>query len=395
MQSLFVGVDVSKDYFCASGLDVQGNEMFSLTESADKTGFAEMIGALTSHCTSLAEVMVAMESTGCYHLNLFSFLASQNIKTVVVNPLLIANFGKLSLRKTKTDKKDAMVIASFHLSHRDTISQCSVSQNHQDLRDVVRERESTGKMITGMKNDIKRMLQSTFPELEKQVNVFSDTMLHFLKRFPSAHLIASTDEKNLRQAFIHPDKRMRLMVKPEKIREAASNSVASISPAKELLLPGKIETLLFLQQRLDELTTLMVRLCKTMAEEDLKIITSIDGINTRTAAPFLAELGEWSNYQSYKKLIAFAGIDPSIHQSGKFQGGSRLSKRGNRHLRRVIWLMTFCAIRMEGPFKRYFLKRKSEGLPFKKALFATAHKLVRVIFAMLQKRTCFMADQTA
>jgi hypothetical protein len=63
MQSLFVGVDVSKDYFCASGLDVQGNEMFSLTASADKTGFAEMIGALTSHCISLDEVMVAMEST--------------------------------------------------------------------------------------------------------------------------------------------------------------------------------------------------------------------------------------------------------------------------------------------------------------------------------------------
>jgi transposase len=187
---------------------------------------------------------------------------------------------------------------------------------------------------------------------------------------------------------------MRLVVRPEKIREAALDSVATHSPAKELLLPGKIETLLYLQQRLDELTTLMVRLCKTMAEEDLKIITSIDGINTRTAAPFITELGDWSNYPSYKKLIAFVGIDP-IHQSGNFQGGSRLSKRGNRHLRRIIWLMTFCAIRMEGPFKRYFLRRKSEGLPFKKALFATAHKLLRVIFAMLQKRICFMADQTA
>jgi transposase len=193
-----VGVDVSKDYFCASGLDVQGNEMFSLTASADKTGFAEMIGALTSHGTSLGEVMVAMESTGCYHLNLFSFLASQNIRIVVVNPLLIANFGKLSLRKIKTDKKDATVIAHFLLSHRDTISQCSVSQNHQDLKDVVRERESTGKMIAGMKNDIKRMLQSTFPKLEKLVNVFSDTMLHFLKRFPSARLITNAGDEDLK-----------------------------------------------------------------------------------------------------------------------------------------------------------------------------------------------------
>jgi hypothetical protein len=74
---------------------------------------------------------------------------------------------------------------------------------------------------------------------------------------------------------------------------------------------------------------------------------------------------------------------------------SRLSKRGNQHLRRLIWLMTFCAIRMEGPFKTYFVSRKTEGLPFKKALFATAHKRVRVIFFMLNNRTCFVAQSNA
>lgn len=395
MESLFVGVDVSKDYFCVSGLDIQGTLLFSLTATVDKTGFAEMMSTITSHCARVDEVIVAMESSGCYHLNLFSALTSNNIRTVVVNPLLIANYGKLSLRKTKTDKKDALVIAHYLLSHRETILQYSVSQAYQDIRDVAREREFTGKMIAGIKNDIKRMLQSIFPELEKMVNVFSDTMLHVLKTFPSARLIARSGEKEFRQAFIHPDKRMRLVVKPEKIREAALTTVASRSPAKEMLLPGKIETLVHLQRRLDELTTLMVRLCNETCEEELKIITSIDGINTKTAAPFLAELGDLSNYQSYKKVIAFAGVDPSIHQSGKFQGNSKISKRGNRHLRRVIYLMTFCAIRMEGPFKRYFQKRKSEGLPFRKALFATAHKLIRVIFAMLKKRTYFMADQYA
>jgi len=130
-------------------------------------------------------------------------LTSNNIRTVVVNPLLIANYGKLSLRKTKTDKKDALVIAHCLLSHRETILQYSVSQAYQDIRDVAREREFPGKMIAGIKNDIKRMLQSTFPELEKLVNVFSDTMLHVLKTFPSARLIASTGEKEFRQA-IHP-----------------------------------------------------------------------------------------------------------------------------------------------------------------------------------------------
>ena len=90
-----------------------------------------------------------------------------------------------------------------------------------------------------------------------------------------------------------------------------------------------------------------------------------------------------------KKLIAFAGIDPTVYQSGKFEGSSRISKRGNRHLRRVIWLMTSCAIQHNVTFRAYYMRKRNEGQPFKKAVFATAHKLVRVIFAMLTQRTMF------
>ena len=123
--------------------------------------------------------------------------------------------------------------------------------------------------------------------------------------------------------------------------------------------------------------------------EDFEIITSIDGINTRTATSFLAEIGYISNYASYKKLIAFAGIDPTVYQSGKFEGQSRISKRGNRHLRRVIWIMTTCVIQHNALFRGYYMKKRGEGQVFKKAVFATAHKLIRVIFAMLTQRTMF------
>ncbi len=123
--------------------------------------------------------------------------------------------------------------------------------------------------------------------------------------------------------------------------------------------------------------------------EDFKIITSIDGISKCTATTFLAEIGCIGNYASYKKLIAFAGIDPTVYQSGKFQGNSRISKRGNRHLRRVIWLMTICVIQHNAIFREYFMKKRNEGQPFKKAVLATAHKLVRVIFAMFTQRTTF------
>jgi transposase len=169
--------------------------------------------------------------------------------------------------------------------------------------------------------------------------------------------------------------------------------VAVVSPAKEIIVQGKIATLLHLQERLGELTKLLTDLCKATRVEDLKILRSIKGVGPNTAVPFLAEAGEVKNYTSHKKLIAYAGMDPSVHQSGKFIGMSKLSKRGNRHLRRAIYLMTASVVSQNAFFKAYFLKRKKEGLAPQKALFATAHKLIRVIFAMLSQGTYFKVKE--
>jgi transposase len=105
-------------------------------------------------------------------------------------------------------------------------------------------------------------------------------------------------------------------------------------------------------------------------------------------------MGSVENFSSHKKLIAFAGMDPSVCQSGKYIGKSKLSKRGNRHLRRAIYLMTAAVVSQNAFFKAYFLRRKREGLVPQKALLATAHKLIRVIFAMLSHRTYFQAKMT-
>jgi transposase len=348
--------------------------------------------AISSHSKDLSDVVVAMESTGSYHMNLFSFLTSQEIRTIVVNPLLIKNFSKLSLRKTKTDKKDAHTIARFLFAQRDSLDQFSAHQ-HKDLKDIARERESVLKLIGSTKNDIKRMLKSTFPELERICDVFGDVMLLFLQKYPSARLVRETNPESIIQAFQHRDKRFKVSTPKEEIIKAAQNSIASDHPALEQILPAKIQTLLFLNDRLDEVTKMLIQWCESTMKEDLKIITSIHGINTKTAAPFLAEMGDHRNYKTYKNFIAFSGLDPSVNESGTFIGMSKLSKRGNRHLRRIIYLMTFCAIRIKGPFKSYFVRRRNEGLPFKKALFATAHKLIRTIFAMLTKRTYYVSGE--
>jgi len=175
----------------------------------------------------------------------------------------------------------------------------------------------------------------------------------------------------------------------EDILRAAHRSIAMVSPAKEVILQGKIATLLHLQERLDELTKLLTDLCKATRVEDWKILRSIKGVGPKTAVPFLAEMGSIENFSSPKKLIAFAGMDPSVCQSGKYIGKSKLSKRGNRHLRRAIYLMASAVVSQNAFFKAYFVRRKREGLKPQRALLATAHKLIRVIFAMLSHRTYF------
>jgi transposase len=393
MNSLLVGIDVSKELFSVAGIDPEGNESFSKSYSTDCSGFDEFLKTITFYCQDLSKVIIGMESTGCYHINLYSFLTSRQIHTLVINPLLIANYAKLSLRKTKTDKKDARTIAKFLLDHHQEISQLPVSQELQDLRDLSRERESLCHLISATKVEIKRVIRATFPELESMGDLYTRTMIRFLQEYPSARLIRAAKPKAIAKALKRPSVGNKLTLTAEEIVKAAQSSVATVSPAKEIILRGKIATLLHLQESLAEVTKLLTDLCQRTKLEDLEILRSIRGVGPNTAAPFLAEMGEVKNYNSHKKIIAYAGMDPSVHESGKFVGMSKLSKRGNRHLRRAIYLMTASVVSQNAFFKAYFLKRKKEGLPPQKALFATAHKLIRVIFAMLSQRTHFKVKE--
>ena len=393
MSMLFVGIDVSKDYSSGQGLDPEGKKLFYLEFGMNGEGFSRLLNTLKTHCKDLSEVTVGMESTGCYHTNLFAFLCSEGIACVVINPLLISNFARLSLRKTKTDKKDALTIAQFLLAHRSKLAQVSYCQNSQDLKDLARERESLAVMIAGLKNDVRRLLQMSFPELEHRCKLFTETMLRFLMKFPSARVIRTAKATEISKALIHAEgKRKRVFISAEEIINLAKVSVASDSVAKELILSEKIETLLYLEGKQKRITEALVEACRSMRVDELDIITSVDGISAITGSTFLAEVGDIELFSSSKHLIAFAGLDPSIHQSGQYEGISRISKRGNRHLRRVVFLMTLCAVRSQNAFREYFLRRKEEGLPPKKAILATAHKLLRVLFAMLSSKSCFRKE---
>jgi transposase len=178
----------------------------------------------------------------------------------------------------------------------------------------------------------------------------------------------------------------------QRIIKAAESSIGTASPAKEIILKQKVSLLIQLEKHLQELTTILIEHCQEKMRRDMDILPSMKGIGEKTAMNFLIEMGgDIKQFESHKKLIAMAGLDPALYQSGKIDRKGKISKRGNRHLRRVIWLMTTKVIQFNERFKQYHLKRLQEGLPYKMTVLATAHKLIRVIFAMLTNQTLFNA----
>ena len=383
---MFVGIDVAKEKFDACGIGEGGEKIFSLTASMDRKGFEKLI----FHLKGSHSLLLGLESTACYHIALFSYLTAQGYRVVIINPLLISNFVKLQLRKTKTDKKDAHTIAQFLMLRKDALENQTVSTDLMELRDLSRRRERLTDQVTKLKGNMKRILSVTFPELEHITGVFAKSILQLLIRFPSADALRKADVETVAALVVPRSWGRKSRAWVQTLMTTSGSSVGISSPAKELILKQDAALLLYVQEQLAETTKILASLCTEKMKKDVEILTSIKGVGEITALNFVVELGgDITLYENDKKLIAAAGLDPSTYQSGKYDGSSKISKRGNRHLRRVIWLMAKSVVFTNDLFRAYFYKRKSEGLCYRMAVLATAHKLIRVMFAMLVHQTCF------
>ena len=388
VMSFFIGVDVSKEKFDACCISEKEEKVFSLMCTMDRQGFEKLILHLPANKTSL---LLGMESTASYHLPLFSYLTAQGYGVVIINPLLINNFAKRSLRKTKTDKKDAFTIAQFLLREKEAFAPQATDHLATELRDLARRREKLTDHVTSLKGDMKRILSVIFPELEHITGAFTKCTLRLLMEYPSAHALRKADHAAVADIFITKSRGTRPRVSIKTLMEAAASSVGVVSPAKELTLKQEASLLIHVQEQMKETTEVIMNLLNQRMKHDMEILCSIKGIGENTALNFLIEMGgEIEMYENDKKLIAASGLDPSTYKSGKYEGKSRISKRGNRHLRRVIWLMATKVIINNTIFRVYFYKRRSEGLPYKMAVLATAHKLIRIMFVMLNRKTYFV-----
>lgn len=384
----FVGIDVSKDSFSIAILNKTGEIIREENFSQTHREYGKFVTIL-HNTISRDKIVIAIESSGNYHINLLSYLISKSYHVVLINPLLLKNFrDSTTLRKTKTDKIDAVTIAKFIFKNPENIKKFLPDES---VKLIAREREEIAKEVAKIKTKIKGLVFNVFKELGDIVDVLNKKILNFLLLVPSVRVAREIGKeevrKRLERAFSGKGKSPDITA--EDIMKITQETISIDDIEREVVLQSLIRRLLYLEQEMEKLTFILLERVKFFRSREMSILTSIPGIGELSAATFIAEIQNISRFPSHKKLIAYIGLDPIILESGKYKGRFRISKRGNPHLRRIIWSITIGAIFHTQIFREYYKRKRNNGFRHKKAVIATANKLIRIIYSLLTYERAF------
>lgn len=311
--SCFVGIDISKDSFYACAISSPEQILFEEKFSMNIQGFKAFKNRLSSFPKE--SILIGRESFGCYYINLFAYLSQRGFNCIVLNPIIVKNAFKAEIRKTKTDRTDAFRIAfaMYNTQHRLPEKSFLASE----FRDLARERERITRSIARIKNDIEKSLAVLFPELERYVNIYTETILRLLEKFPSAWALKTASLSDIENVIYCTKAGRKPSFSAEKIKTLAEQSIGQFFPVRELLLQRKIKELFFLEEELEFITGLLRTACEEAAMcQDVEILKSIKGIGDIVSMQFIAEVGDIKRFDSHKKLIAYFGVDPTVYESG-------------------------------------------------------------------------------
>ena len=380
---IYVGIDVAKDKHDCFIIDSDGEVLFkSFSISNNRDGFETLFQRIESVADELNKVKVGLEVTGHYSYNLLGFLLDKGLPTCVINPLHTNLYRKsLSLRKTKTDKVDSRTIATMMMSDMNLKSYSDTSYHNKELKSLTRYRFDKVKERAKLKSSVSRLVCILFPELEKLVpTLHMASVYDLLSEFPSANAVATAHLTRLSNLLSESSKGRYGKDTAIMFREAARSSIGSHMPAKSLELKHTIKLIQELTIEIDEIETAIERI---MDEEIQSPILTIPGISYRMGAMIIAEIGDFSRFDSADKILAYAGMSPSTYQSGQLDNRySHMEKRGSRYLRYALSNATKYVCHWDESFAMYLEKKRSEGKHYNVALSHAAKKLVRLIFAM-------------
>ena len=377
-----VGIDVAKDKHDCFILSSEGEvlaDVFTIPNNAE--GFDTLLQTIRRCARPADKIKVGLEATGHYSYNILGFLLDKGLATYVINPLHTNLYRKsLSLRKTKTDRVDARTIATMLMSDVDLKSYTDTSYHNEELKSLTRYRFDKVRERAKLKSSVSRLVCILFPELEKLVSTLHMASVYaLLSEFPGAKQIASAHLTRLTNLLYEASKGHYGREKATQIRDAARNSIGSIMPAKSLELKHTIALIGELDAEIEEIE----KEINSIMDAVHSPITTIPGIGKRMGAMILAEIGDFSNFDSPDKILAYAGLSPSTYQSGQLTNCySHMEKRGSRYLRYTIFNATKYVCMWDPTFAAYLAKKRAEGKHYSVAISHAAKKLVRLIYAM-------------
>ena len=339
--------------------------------------------------------MVILESTGHYHSPVIQCLEENEILYILLNPIISYQAKRSSLRKVKTDAIDAYQLCVLYYKE-DFEPHKKRGIQLLNLRNLSRQQEIVTNMYVEAKLQFHTILDQVFPEYRKVFgDLYSKVSLLMLKKYPTSEDVIAAGESELAECVMEFCPRRSsswALDKAKKLMDsAARNPFQKVVYQSHLInLQMYIEMLFQYQGHLSELEIRIVTLANEL--EDYKIVQSIPGIGEKIAATIISEIGEIDRFSHPKKLVAFAGVDPSVHSSGKFTATTnRITKRGSSRLRHALYLAVLCGIRSSrnNKLKEFYDKKKSEGKPAKVAIVACINKLLHWIYALLNSKESF------
>ena len=383
---IYVGIDIAKLNHFASAISSDGEvliEPFKFTN--DNDGFLLLLSKLSSFDKS--SLIIGLESTAHYGNNLLAFLVPKGFQVCLINPIQTSTMRRNNIRKTKTDKVDTFIICKTLMMqpHRFvTLYDIGLLQ----LKNLGRFRQKTVKQRTRLKIQLTSYVDQVFPELQ----YFFKSGIHhkgcyaLLKEAPSPEAIASmhlTHLTHLLKSASHGHFKRETAVE---LRVLAQKSVGNSDKSLSIQVTHSIEQIELLDRQLEQIESEMSDIVRSLDS----VIMTIPGIGAINGGMILGEIGDISRFTSPSKLLAFAGLDPSVYQSGNFEAKhTRMSKRGSRALRYALINAAHNVVKNNKTFQDYYSQKMSEGRSHYNALGHCAGKLVRIIYKMLTDNVAF------
>jgi transposase len=387
----YCGIDIAKRNHEASVIDAEGKPLLdSVTFPNTQAGCEKLFSLFERLGVGKDTVIVGMEATGHYWLSVHEHLTEHGYDVRVINPIQSEAFRKMYIRQTKNDSKDSFIIAQvmrFGQYSETTLS----DENTVAMRQLTRFRMALVDNCGDCKRRIIALLDQVFPEY---ANLFSDTFgttsKELLLNYPTPDDMLAVSTRKL-TTFLNKTSHGRFGEdKAKEIRNAAAGSfgVGFAKNAFAFQIKQLIEQLMFLETQIEELDEQISHLL----HQANQVITTIPGIGDTLGAIIISEIGDINRFDAPNKLVAFAGLDVKVSQSGEFTGTKqKISKRGSPYLRRAIWLAANRAAFCDPILSEYYQSLKARGKHHLTAVGAVSRKMCNIIFTILRENRPYQA----